>query len=68
MTTYDLDDIRDMIRKGALLYHDREDVARVEDLTQAELEILLHHSTDEVKPFKPGESISSYFFYMAAIL
>lgn len=66
MTQFDLDDIRDMVRKGALLNFDPHDLERVDDLTRDEL-AALSGKTDEKEVFE-GWSLRPYACYMAAVL
>jgi hypothetical protein len=51
VTQFDLDDIRDVVRKGALLYFDPDNLERVDDLTRDEL-AALSSKTDEKEVFK----------------
>lgn len=66
MTLFDLDDIRDVVRKGALLYFDPDDLERVDDVTRDEL-AALSGKTDEKEEFE-GWSLGPYACYMAAVL
>lgn len=66
MTQFDLDDIRDVVRKGALLYFDPDDLERVDDLTRDEL-AALSGKADEKAAFE-GWSLRPYACYMAAVL
>lgn len=69
MTKYDLNNIRDLVRKAALLFHDPQDLARVEDLTQEEVASLRDEGVRELqKILVPAKPATAMFCYLATSL